>query len=113
LEPTGDIEKYYQAMDLFVFPSIFEGLGMVMIEAQCNGLRCIISDRVSKECIVTKDQVKILSLEQSSREWALQAIEMMGYARKDASQQVAAQGYDISNTTREIQQFYLDIQIRR
>ena len=46
--------KYYQAMDFFVFPSRFEGLPGTVIEAQSAGLRCLISDTITRECIVTE-----------------------------------------------------------
>ena len=55
LGKTNEAYKYYNAMDFFVFPSLFEGLGLALIEAQANGLRCIAtdSDYVSKESNIT------------------------------------------------------------
>lgn len=44
-----DVERFYQAMDVFLFPSRYEGFGMAMIEAQCSGLPCVASDVVPKE----------------------------------------------------------------
>ena len=44
-----DVDSYYQALDVFVLPSLYEGLGMVAVEAQCSGLPCILSDRVPAE----------------------------------------------------------------
>ena len=62
----NDVSKNYNAMDVFVFPSLYEGLGMVLIEAQINGLPCLISDKVPKnvkfnsnvEVLEIKDDVK-------------------------------------------------------
>ena len=54
LTPKDDIQNYYQAMDVFVLPSKFEGLGIVAIEAQANGLQCICSDAIP-------DEVKLLN----------------------------------------------------
>lgn len=60
-----DVNKLYSAFDLFVFPSLFEGLGIVLIEAQVNGLTCLVSDNIPK---ITKisNKIKYLSLEDKS-----------------------------------------------
>ena len=63
-----DVNKLYQAMDCFVLPSFFEGLGIVNIEAQCSGLPVFISDGVPDEamlCNTTK-----ISLKTSATQWA-------------------------------------------
>jgi glycosyltransferase involved in cell wall biosynthesis len=57
------------AMDCFVFPSRYEGLGLVAVEAQAAGLPCLLSDRVPKEAIVDQTLVKVLSLEDSPEVW--------------------------------------------
>lgn len=59
---TNNINNLLQAMDLFLFPSIKEGLGISLIEAQINGLKCIISPEVPKEAIIT-DKIKVISLD--------------------------------------------------
>ena len=48
-----DVEKYYQAMDVFVLPSVFEGLPVTGIEAQYSGLPCVLSDKITKEVKIT------------------------------------------------------------
>jgi glycosyltransferase involved in cell wall biosynthesis len=58
------------AMDYFVFPSRYEGLGLVVVEAQAAGLPCLISDRVPSEAIVDASLVRVLTLERSPAEWA-------------------------------------------
>lgn len=50
IEECDDVYKYYSAMDIFLLPSIYEGLPVVAIEAQANGLKCLISDTVTDEC---------------------------------------------------------------
>ena len=64
LSTTKKIEELYQAMDLFVLPSKYEGLPVVGIEAQCNGLYCIFSDKITKE-LKLKDNVKFLDINHS------------------------------------------------
>ena len=69
LENRDDIPALMSAMDVFVFPSKWEGFGNVLIEAQCMGLRCIISDRVP-EAVRLTNLVVVRSLEDSPSEWA-------------------------------------------
>jgi glycosyltransferase involved in cell wall biosynthesis len=58
------------AMDCFVFPSRYEGLGLVAVEAQAAGLPCVVSDRVPREAIVDPSLVNVLSLDDSPGVWA-------------------------------------------
>lgn len=53
LPPRVDIEKFYSAIDIFLMPSLYEGLGIVAIEAQVSGIYCITSDNVPKEVIIS------------------------------------------------------------
>ena len=64
-----NVEDYYNAMDLFVFPSLYEGLGMVLIEAQINGLNCLTSkDAVPNEVNIT-GHVKFVLLNAGIKIW--------------------------------------------
>jgi glycosyltransferase involved in cell wall biosynthesis len=63
-------EYMTSAMDCFVFPSRYEGLGLVVVEAQAAGLPCLISDRVPSEAIVDASLVQVFTLERSAAEWA-------------------------------------------
>ncbi|MBL7698727.1 MAG: glycosyltransferase [Chitinophagaceae bacterium] len=64
-----DIPKIMSAADVFVFPSLWEGLGMVAVEAQCAGLNILMSDAVPREAIVAKDIVTLKSLSDTPDEW--------------------------------------------
>ena len=55
LDSCSDVEKYYSAFDIFLFPSFYEGLGMVLVEAQLNYLPCIISEFVPHSAIISKN----------------------------------------------------------
>lgn len=61
LSHRADVNEIMQAMDVFVFPSLYEGLPVSLIEAQISGLRCIISDTITKEVVCT-DKVIMLPL---------------------------------------------------
>ena len=69
LENRDDVPALMSAMDVFLFPSKWEGFGNVLIEAQCMGLRCIISDRVP-EAVRLTNLVVVRSLEDNPSEWA-------------------------------------------
>lgn len=62
---VANVNDYLSAMDIFVFPSLFEGLGIVGVEAQCEGLECYVSNHVPEELNVT-NKVKYLPLEDMS-----------------------------------------------
>ena len=103
----SDVAQLMQAMDLLLFPSLFEGLGIVLIEAQAAGLPCLASDRVPKEAKVT-DLLEHMPLEESPEHWSQKAFQMMkDNTRRDRSAEIKAAGYDIDETSRWLQDFYL------
>lgn len=102
-----NVNEWMQAMDVFVFPSLYEGLGIVVIEAQAAGLPCIISDKVPMECKKT-DLVWQISLKTSKKEWAEKILEARVNERKDTYQQIVEAGYDIEGNARWLEQYYLD-----
>lgn len=68
LGSINNVEEIIQAMDVMIFPSLFEGLPNVVIEWQASGLPCLISDKITKECCVT-DNVFFLSIDNGLDEW--------------------------------------------
>lgn len=73
LQNRNDVADLMKVMDVFVFPSKYEGLSVVLIEAQKSSLPCIVSDTVNSYTKVT-NLVKFLSLDQSEKEWAYEAL---------------------------------------
>lgn len=69
LEGLTDVYRYYNMMDIFVFPSIYEGLPLTLIEAQVNGLKCLISKNVTSQCQIT-NKCEFLDINQPSQIWA-------------------------------------------
>lgn len=101
----SDVPDIFQGMDLFLFPSLFEGLGIVVVEAQAAGLNCIVSDQIPDEAIITK-QVDKVSLSKSPEYWSEVAINKLNYKRKDTSELIKASGYDIKETAKWLENFY-------
>lgn len=101
-----DPEKYYNAMDCFVLPSLYEGLGIVCIEAQTNGLSCIVSEAIPQEANLS-NVLKFVSLERNEKEWA-EIIESLDYNldRSFGYNRIKDTEFDISFERHKLFDFY-------
>lgn len=101
-------EDYYQAVDIFVFPSLWEGLPVSVVEAQANGLICLLSDVITRDVDLT-DQVKYLSLNEKSR-WINEIARACPKPRTAASPEnmKKLQPFDASVVAKQLQDFYLE-----
>lgn len=95
LGQRSDIDDIMQAMDVFLFPSHFEGLGIVLIEAQAAGLPCVASTAVPQEAAITKSVV-FLSLDDTIEKWADTVCDFETYARINQTDDIVAAGYDLA-----------------
>lgn len=103
-----DINKLMQAFDIFLLPSLFEGLPVTMIEAQASGLKCIISDKVTKECDITGN-VEEFSLKESSEKWAEEILKYKdGYKKESMYEKIKNAKYDIKENALWLQNFYIN-----
>lgn len=98
-----DVERFYQAMDVFLFPSRYEGFGMAMIEAQASGLACVASDVVPMETNVD-GRTAYLSLCENDIQWAKQVINAP--ARQAGILSLVAEDYGVSRAASEIERVY-------
>ena len=101
-----DTERYYQAMDIFLLPSFFEGLPGVLVEAQAAGLKCLVSDTVTKEARAT-DLVTYLSIEDPPEVWTGEILKQAGYVRRDTAEELRAEGFDVRRQAENYRRFYL------
>ena len=102
-----NIHDYLQAMDVFVFPSHYEGFGTVAVEAQASGLYCVVSDGVPKAVDVTH-LVEHLPLSAGPPKWADRILNYHnGYKRKNMYEQIVEAGFDARSTAKWLEKFYL------
>lgn len=104
-----NVNDYMQAMDVFVFPSFFEGFPVVLVEAQASGLPCFVSDKITNETSIT-DIIRYIPLEKSPEYWAKEILHhTQNFERKSHHYKVAEAGFDIRNTINFLQEFYLKV----
>ncbi|MGO4496774.1 glycosyltransferase family 1 protein [Paenibacillus sp. 2RAB27] len=101
-----DIEALLQGMDLFVFPSRFEGLPVVLIEAQAAGLMCLVSDAITRETDAT-GRIQFISLKQSPVEWASQVLAST-YEHEDTSRLMRTNGFDTIEMSKWLANYYIN-----
>lgn len=102
-----DVSVMYQCMDVFVLPSKYEGLGIVLIEAQVSGLPCIASNEVPREAKLT-ELLSFKELDEDSKEWAKAILKNRdSFVRENKGKKISEEGYDIFKEVKKLENFYL------
>lgn len=101
----SDVSQILQAMDVFLFPSLYEGLPVSVIEAQATGIKCVLSDTIDNEVDVTNN-VAFLSLDNTAEEWCDKILTFQHYNRIDTSNLVRDAGYDIKKNVKLLMSIY-------
>ncbi len=99
------IMEYYQVMDYFVLPSFYEGMPGVVVEAQCTGLRCLLSDSITREVAVT-EEIYYKSLEESPQKWADFILETKEYERTSKVNALIEHGFDVESQWTTLEKIY-------
>lgn len=108
LGQRDDINELYQSFDVFLFPSLYEGLGMVLIEAQVSGLPCYASTEVPEVAKVT-DNLKFINLNENAETWAKETLtNLENYKRKDCVAEISECGYNIEKEAHKLEDYYLN-----
>lgn len=102
----NDVNELFQAMDVFVLPSRFEGLCLVGIEAQTAGLKCIFSDKVTEDIQIT-DNCRFLELSDSDDKWENEILSYRVYERKDMRDIISEHGYSLSGQINEVNSLFV------
>lgn len=104
-----DVHELLNVIDIFVFPSLHEGLPVVIVEAQANGLMCLLSDTISKEVAITEN-VEFISLKKPLEFWAERILFYKNnYERKGMQEAIQNAGYDINKVVQWLTRYYLAI----
>ena len=103
----NDVEKIMCAMDIFLFPSLFEGLPVVLIESQLSDLLIYSSDNISPNSKIT-NKINMISLDKNEKYWANKIIKdfKKDNKRSDKSKEIKQAGYDIANESKKLQHYF-------
>ena len=106
----SDVAELMQAMDMFMLPSLYEGLSIVAIEAQASGLPIYASDCISDEHKVTP-LVQVLPLSLGAEKWAKKVTDDIKKlpVRRDMTEEMLESGYEISLASQQLERFYVSI----
>lgn len=99
-----DVNEIMQAMDIFIFPSKWEGLPVTVVEAQAAGLPCYVSDTITSEVNVS-DLVHVLSISDDPEKW-MREISNNCNKRENVEQNIVDSGFDIMSTAIWMEDFY-------
>lgn len=104
----SDVPRLLNAMDVFLFPSLFEGLPFTLIETQCNGLMALCSDVITRHVKIS-DCILFESLNSPAEVWAEKAIElsMIGH-KENSTDDVISAGYDIESEAQKLKDYYIE-----
>lgn len=107
---VANVNEWYQAFDLFILPSHWEGLPVVGVEAQTSGLPCIFSSNITSEIQLT-DRALFLDLSTGAKIWAEKAIRILEENKKriDMRKIIIEKGYDIASEAKKLEDLYMKI----
>lgn len=103
-----DIDRILQAMDIFVFPSVYEGFPVTLVEAQAAGLPCVVSDVITREVDLTGN-VKFCSLNDNVDEWYKNIEQAVNNNRISQYKKICENNYDIKANAKWLQEYYMQV----
>lgn len=109
LGQRADVSRLYQAFDVFVLPSLYEGLPVVGVEAQAAGLQCFFSDDMTSETEILSS-TRFLSLKLSSQDWSdIIVFEHSSFDRKNTSEDIRSNGFEIKTEATKLEKKYFEL----
>lgn len=103
-----NIPELLKVFDLFLFPSLYEGLPVTLIEAQASGLKIVASDTITDEVDIT-NLVTFCSLKDSEKLWAQMVLLNIDYNRENTFNKMKKSQYDIFENAKKLEKFYLKL----
>ncbi len=103
----NDVSDLLNVFDVFLFPSLFEGLSVVAVEVQANGLPMVISDTIADETIITDTIIKV-GLEKDASVWKEAVYKSLKFGRKDEMDKLIEAGYDIMTEASRLEEKYVN-----
>jgi glycosyltransferase involved in cell wall biosynthesis len=107
---VDNVSDYLQAMDVFLFPSLHEGLSLALLEAQAAGLPCFTSEKtVTRENAIT-DLVEHIPLSRGADYWVHRILRYKnGYMRRNTSNEIMKASFDIQQNTEWLSNYYMEM----
>ena len=107
LNSQDNIQDFYQVFDMFLFPTMYEGLGITLIEAQTSGLRCFVSNMVPIETKITENY-RVQNINDSAEEWARNILHYGDsiYIRENKYDDIIKHGYSIKLEAKKLEKIY-------
>lgn len=105
----ADIDAFLSAIDIFLFPSLYEGLPVTLVEAQASGLPCLVSSHITKE--VDLGNIYRMDLETEAAAWAEKLLELtqLRKDRNSVTAKIKESGFDVTESAKWLQNFYESI----
>ena len=100
-----DVSDLMNMFDVFVFPSIYEGLPIALVEAQASGLPCVVSDVITDQAIFVNN-VKKVSLKESNCIWITTILDLLNGERTNNCEAIKKAGFDVDETVKELENVY-------
>jgi len=108
LGARDDVNELYQAMDVFILPSLYEGLPVVLVETQVSGLPSVVSNKVSPETKFT-DIIDFVDSKKSASDWAEIILQKKSFIRHDISGELKTDKFLIKNEAKKLENIYIKI----
>lgn len=106
LGQRSDVNELYQAMDIFVFPSLYEGLGIVLIEGQTAGCYCLASTEIPENAKITEN-IELIGLNKNVEIWVNKILNYPNVdKRKNYAREIEKQGYNIIKEEKKLEEIY-------
>lgn len=104
----NNVEEMYQVMDIFIMPSLFEGLPVTGVEAQVSGLYCLFADTITREVQISNN-CKFIPLQESKQIWKKEIISNNSNNREQSYENIKESIFNIKKLSKELEKKYLDL----